>query len=110
MKNPQIPDPPTSLPNVPAPPPPPGPLCDVSRNVLSLAREIDRLPPGEYVITLNKPTSKHQNWIVQIDRTETIREMNIPAKIVQTHENRLVLENGAQLTQKGGVVNPSVLP
>jgi hypothetical protein len=83
---------------------------DISEKVLSLAREIDRLPPGEYAITLNKPTSKHQNWIVQIDRTETIREMNIPARIIQTRENRLALENGSQLTQKGGVVNPSVLP
>ena len=62
---------------------------DISNKVLSLAREIDRLPPGEYSITLVKPSSKHQQWQVQIDRKETIREMNIPAQIIQRHGEKL---------------------
>jgi hypothetical protein len=74
-------DPPTSR----------GKSSDISRKVLSLAREIDRLPAGDYSISLTKPASKNQPWSVTISKgEEPVREMTIPnARIVQTHEGRM---------------------
>jgi len=98
--NPQMPEPPSALPNVPAPPPPPGRTSDISRKVLSLAREIDRLPAGDYSISLTKPASKNQPWSVTISKgEEPVREMTIPnARIVQTHEGRMgQVEGGCKL-------------
>ena len=85
-------------------------MADVSNRALSLLRTIDRLAPGKYEINLVKPSNNREDWIVSINISETIREVSIPARITLTHENRLNMEDGAQLTQKGGVVNPSVLP
>lgn len=40
---------------------------DLSRQVISLAREIDRLPPGQkYVIYFEKPRIKSLPWEVTI--------------------------------------------
>ena len=38
------------------------PVHDLSPRVVSLAREIDRLPPGEYVIRLTKADVKAAPW------------------------------------------------
>jgi len=45
--------------------------------VVSLAREIDRLPPGEYVIRLTKCELKALPWQAEITRAEPIRTMEI---------------------------------
>lgn len=49
---------------------------DLSRNVVSLARAVDRLPPGDYVIRLTKPAFR-QNWRAAIIREERLRFMEI---------------------------------
>jgi hypothetical protein len=54
------------------------PVTDLSARAVSLARVIDRLPPGGcYVITLSKPGVKGLEWAVAISRTETIQEIFI---------------------------------
>jgi len=73
------------------------PVTDLSQRVVSIAREIDRLPAGDYSIHIVKPVSRHDSWQVKIDTTLTVREMDIPAKIIQTNEHGLKQENGVQL-------------
>ena len=55
----------------------PKPITDLSARVVSLAREVDRLPPGVYTISLTKPDIRSAGWQVEIVRIETIREMVI---------------------------------
>ena len=56
----------------------PKPVTDLSARVVSLARELDRLPPGCYVITLTKPEVKACTWTAQISKApEAIRTMEI---------------------------------
>ena len=55
----------------------PGPDIGISRCVMSIARELDRLPPGHYVLTMDKPDDKKDGWQVSIDRVEKVREMDI---------------------------------
>jgi len=55
----------------------PRPVTDLSARVVSLAREIDRLPPGEYVIRLTKCELKAMPWQAEITRAEPIRTMEI---------------------------------
>lgn len=45
---------------------------DVSRRALSIARTIDRLPPGEYNLSLVKPGVKAADWQIEIVRTERL--------------------------------------
>jgi len=104
MKNPQMPEPPTSLPNVLPPPPPPG--GDISKAVTSIARQIDRLPSGHYVVEIEKPTHlSGEDWQVKIDRIEKVREMDItvnrrgavaPAQIIGNHAGRLQPKRGTR--------------
>ena len=49
----------------------------VSRCVMSIARELDRLPAGHYVLNVDKPAGKTEGWQVSIDRVEKVREMDI---------------------------------
>jgi hypothetical protein len=72
---------------------------DISQKVLSLAREIDRLPAGDYSITLRKPRGRSESWSVKITKTEQIKTMNIPAsaRIVETHEGRMGQASGEKL-------------
>ena len=53
------------------------PVTDLSQRVVSLARRIDRLPPGEYTIKLTKPDMKCEDWHAQITRIETIFDLLI---------------------------------
>jgi hypothetical protein len=53
----------------------PKPVTDLSPRVVSLARQLDRLPPGEYTIKLEKPDLKAEPWEVNIVRTEKIIDM-----------------------------------
>lgn len=55
----------------------PRPVQDLSARVVSLAREIDRLPPGVYVITLTKCEVKALPWQAEIQRAEPIRTMEL---------------------------------
>lgn len=64
-----------------APPPinpqqPPQP-SDLSPRVVQLARMIDRLPPGNYDISLVKQDLRAQDWKVEIVRTEKIAEVDL---------------------------------
>jgi len=77
MKNQQMPEQPTTAPTCQAPTPPPGPDIGVSRCVMSIARELDRLPAGHYVLAVDKPAGKTEGWQVSIDRVEKVREMDI---------------------------------
>jgi hypothetical protein len=53
---------------------------DISPRVTSLARVIDRLPPGKYTLSLEKPELPSLSWHVEIVRLETVREMEIPVR------------------------------
>lgn len=52
----------------------------VSERALSLARMVDRLPPGEYVIRLEKTPWRKNEWPIEISREESI-----PIKKVGSH-------------------------
>lgn len=54
------------------------PITDLSPRVVSLARQIDRLPPGRYTIEIEKPEVKPMPWEVQITaEEETIANIKI---------------------------------
>ena len=50
---------------------------DVRPELRSLVRELDRLPPGEYTVKLDKPQLKGIPWRMRIEKTETIRDMDL---------------------------------
>ena len=50
---------------------------DVSNKALSMAREVDRLPPGNYCIVVCKPSLRGQPWNLTIEKTETVRRMDL---------------------------------
>lgn len=54
------------------------PVTDLSARVVQLARMIERLPPGNYEISLQKQELKAQDWNVEIVRTEKIANLNLP--------------------------------
>jgi len=45
---------------------------DVSRKALSIARIIDRLPPGNYTIHLKRPENNAERWTVEVSQPVTI--------------------------------------
>ncbi len=52
------------------------PERELSQRVIRLARAIDRLPPGEYLINLSKPCDKQQPMeahISQLDLKQVLR-------------------------------------
>lgn len=55
------------------------PITDLSANVVSLARMLDRLPPGNYQVVLLKPDFKGQPWRVEIIETQTLATKEITA-------------------------------
>jgi len=50
---------------------------DLSQRVIALARVIDRLPPGRYVIELEKPDLDAASWKTEIERLEFISRHSI---------------------------------
>lgn len=62
----------------PSSPPPPRSVSDLSPRVVQLARMIDRLPPGNYEISLQKQELRAQDWSVEIVRTEKIQTLHLP--------------------------------
>ena len=52
-------------------------VTDLSARVVQLARMIDRLPPGDYDISLQKQDLSAQDWRVEIVRTEKISSVNL---------------------------------
>ena len=50
---------------------------DVSNKALSMAREVDRLPPGTYYIMVRKPSLRGQAWQMEIDKAEKVRRMEL---------------------------------
>lgn len=55
--------------------PSPKPVTDLSQPVISLARRLDRLPPGEYTIILIKPDYRGEGWGYRVTRTETLFDL-----------------------------------
>ena len=53
------------------------PVTDLSDRVVQLARMIERLPPGNYEISLKKQELSVQPWNVEIVRTEKISSANL---------------------------------
>jgi hypothetical protein len=63
---------------------PPKPKLDISRRAHSLAREVDRLPPGHtYLIRVVKSDLESLNWEVEIVRNEFIRKMSLSRYIAE---------------------------
>jgi hypothetical protein len=55
----------------------PRPPSDLSPRVVQLARMIERLPPGNYEISLQKEGLRAQNWNIEIVRTEKISTVSL---------------------------------
>lgn len=55
----------------------PPPATDLSPRVVQLARMIDRLPPGNYEISIEKQDLRAQDWAVEIVRTERISSIHL---------------------------------
>jgi hypothetical protein len=53
-----------------------------SARAVSIAREIDRLPPGAFTILLTKPEMPGLSWHAEILRLEILREMELPRREV----------------------------
>lgn len=54
------------------------PTLGISRKATAIARAIDRLPPGEFELRLEKPECRGDCWHVVIRRPgETVRDMMI---------------------------------
>lgn len=51
------------------------PDLGVSRRALSIARAIDRLPPGVYLVRVEKPALAALDWPVDIDRVESVQRL-----------------------------------
>ena len=49
-------------------------IGDISSRALQMARMIDRLPAGNFLIELTRPIDNRMPWDVQINQTSTIRE------------------------------------
>ena len=47
----------------------------ISVRAMTLAREVDRLPPGEYVLRLTKRVRRDGGMFFEIARAEKIREV-----------------------------------
>ncbi len=50
---------------------------DLSAKVVSLARMIDRLPPGEYQLRLYKGDTRREAWELDIHRVEAVRRVEL---------------------------------
>lgn len=59
------------------PPPSPKPVTDLSPRVVHLARMLERLPPGNYEISLSKQELSAQDWNIEIVRTERIATVSL---------------------------------
>lgn len=59
-------------------------ITDLSPHVVQLAREIDRLIPGEYEIAISKPDLRQQDWSFEIVRKEKISSGNLSSKKYQS--------------------------
>jgi hypothetical protein len=57
--------------------PPPQPQ-DISARVQELARIIDRLPPGKFEITIEKPEVRAADWRVDVVRLEKLQHITLP--------------------------------
>lgn len=42
--------------------------ADISRQALSVARIVERLPPGEYTINIIRPERKTERWTIEVHR------------------------------------------
>jgi hypothetical protein len=56
----------------------------VSRRALSLARMIDRLESGKFVITLIKPEGEAERWAVEISQSVTLQKKELVQEATQT--------------------------
>jgi hypothetical protein len=57
----------------------------VSRRALSIARMIDRLPPGKFNIVLIKADNDGERWQIQIDQPVTLQKKDLhhePAELL----------------------------
>ena len=53
------------------------PPADLRPEIVSLARELERLPSGTYSVLIDKPNLKGLPWRMEIDKTEKIRIMDL---------------------------------
>lgn len=60
---------------------------DTSRRALSLAREFDRLPPGEYQIAFVKTASRANPWEAAIVRIVSPQVIE-PVRTMTIHDKR----------------------
>lgn len=53
------------------------PVTDLSQRAIQLARAIDRLSPGRYMVSILLPDVEAVSWKVEIERVEPIQKMVI---------------------------------
>lgn len=51
--------------------------ADLRPEVVSLARELERLSPGNYLIRVTKPDLRGLPWLVEISHTEVVRIIDL---------------------------------
>lgn len=61
---------------------------DVSRRALSIARMIDRLPPGKFNLVLEKGLGEGERWQIEIAQAVTLQKKDL----VHEPENKIVVE------------------
>ena len=65
------------------PPAPKPPVTDLSQRAVQVAREIDRMPPGTYELTIQKPDVPAAEWSVEIVRVEPLRTMRLSSYLAE---------------------------
>ena len=53
------------------------PVYDLSRRVVELARAVDDLPAGRYVIEIVKDELRAAAWHVEIAKVDTVQKMSL---------------------------------
>ena len=56
----------------------------ISLPAVSMARTIDRLPPGDYIIKLEKPSSRVETWTLEILYTDLIVKKGIDSQFPES--------------------------
>jgi hypothetical protein len=59
------------------PPPTRKPIYGLSQRVVRLAREVDKLPPGRYMIEIVKDDLHAADWRLEIVRVDVVQKMSL---------------------------------
>jgi hypothetical protein len=55
---------------------------DVSEAALKIARMLDRLYPGKYMLMITRPDEKGQDWRIEIFSSAKIQDRNVREQVI----------------------------